>query len=137
MRLRMQPLPSCEQENAVVEAARTAEWTPELQAHRASCAVCADAALVAEFLCQEQEQDVKVPDAGLIWWKAEIRRKLELQDQALKPVRWAERAAAVALVAVAGYLVSTGTLVPLLAAATVVAALGSAGSLLFLAGARK
>jgi len=137
MRLRMQPLPSCEQENAVVEAARTAEWTPELQAHRASCAVCADAALVAEFLCQEHEQDVKVPDAGLIWWKAEIRRKLELQDQALKPVRWAERAAAVALVAVAGYLVSTGTLVPLLAAATVVAALGSAGSLLFLAGARK
>jgi len=135
MRLSMQPLPTCDRENAIVEAVRSGEWTPELTTHRETCTVCADAALVAEFLRTEEE--VAVPDAGLLWWKAQIRRKLEVQEQVLKPVRWAERAFAVALVGVAAYLVNTGAMLPVLAAATIVLSLGAAGSLLFLANARK
>jgi hypothetical protein len=37
--------------------------------------------------------ETPLPDAGIIWWKAEIYRRRQLQQEALKPVLRAQRVA--------------------------------------------
>jgi len=142
MRLTMQPTPMCEFESAVTAAARSGNWTPELTAHRSSCAACADAALVAEYLAQEiSDESVVVPEAGLIWWRSQVRAKLDATDKALEPVRWAERAAMAIFVLGAAYV---ATVVPGGSGATtavlmlsLLLALAAAGSVVYFVGARK
>ena len=68
-------LPQCEREAAVLAAASRGEWTDELRAHARDCAVCSDAALVAEFVAAEPAASITVPDGALIWWKAQLDRK--------------------------------------------------------------
>ena len=52
-----------------------------------------------------EAQTGTLPDPALIWWKAEMRRRLELQRKATRPIRIAEAAgAAMVLVAVIGFL---------------------------------
>ena len=142
MRLAMQPSPACDFENAVTAAARSSRWTPELVRHRDACATCADAALVAEYLAQGiVDESVSVPDPGLIWWRAQIRRKLEASDRALEPVRWAERAAMAVFALAAVYVASAfpsryGVMVPLLMISLLLV-LAAAGSVVYLVGVRK
>ncbi len=140
MKLRMQPPPHCDLEGDVAQAARSGQWPAELRAHLDSCPSCADTALVAEFLAQPPETEAAVPDAGLLWWKAEIRRRLEAQEKASAPIRWAEGAVVTAVLACLAYFL----LVPLpldhwpwIAAVFSVFTLGAAGSWLFLTGERK
>jgi len=93
----------CIHENEIVRAARTGQWPDDLRSHWAGCAACAEAALVAESLSAAPETEA--PAAGLVWFKAELRRRQEAMDQALKPIRWAERAvAATGVLGVVGVL---------------------------------
>jgi len=46
-----------------------------------------------------EAQTGALPDPALIWWKAEMRRRLELQRKATRPIRIAEAAAAVVVLA--------------------------------------
>lgn len=93
----------CIHENEIVRAARTGQWTDRLRSHWAACAVCAEAALVAESLAAVPPAGV--PAAGLVWFKAELRRRQEIMDRAMQPIRWAERAVAAAgLLGVVGVL---------------------------------
>lgn len=93
----------CSLELEVVTAARTGCWTTELRTHWATCQACAEAALIAEVMRCEPE--LEIPAAGLVYFKAELRRRQELMDRALSPVKWAER-----VVVAAGLLVSAGGL---------------------------
>ncbi len=52
-----------------------------------------------------------IPDASLIWWKAEIRQRLERQQRAALPIRAVEAAAAVVCVATAIWLLASAWLV--------------------------
>ncbi len=90
----------CEREQEVVRAVRSGRWPgaadEALRRHALSCPVCAEVALVAEFLRREEalESSVALPDPGLLWWKAEILAQREARERAAQPIAVAERAAA-------------------------------------------
>ena len=48
-----------------------------------------------ELVHANQSVETGLPDPGIIWWKAEIFRRRQLQNEALKPVLLVQRAALV------------------------------------------
>jgi len=132
------PMEHCEFEPQVVRAVRSGLWSEGLRSHFASCPTCADAALIAESL--REEAPVEVPAAGLVWWKSQLRRRLEAQERAVRPLVWAERAVIIGGVAAIGWtsawLAASDPLLAAAVAGTVVLG-GSAVSLVFWAAARR
>jgi hypothetical protein len=129
----------CDCEPAVVRAVQTGLWTDELREHFAGCPICGDAAMIAGTLRAGAAEAFEVPAPGLIWWKAQLRRRLESQERAVRPLVWAERAALVAGVAGVGWTAtwvasSNPALAAVLVGALVAAA--TAGSLLWAAARR-
>jgi hypothetical protein len=85
-------LEECHRESEVVEAVSSGRWPdrcPELQAHAQQCAVCTEVAAVA-FALQENHtaalSQVRVPSAGLVWWRAELRSRREAVRAAERPL---------------------------------------------------
>ena len=63
----------------------------------ASCDVCRDLATVASAMSDLHEAtaaDVKVPDASVVWYRAQVRARQELARRAARPVAAAQAAAA-------------------------------------------
>jgi len=91
-------LPKCEREQAVTELLQSGRW-PEacdaaLRSHVENCAVCSEVVLMARLLQEENASllaDVKLPDAGLVWWKAQLRARREAAELATRPIALAER----------------------------------------------
>jgi hypothetical protein len=86
----------CEKELVVIEAARSAEWDAELQKHVAACQICADAMLAAQALNAMHAEDVaaaRIPDAGLMWWKAQLLSKRAAAERATRPISFVEHLA--------------------------------------------
>ena len=91
----------CPREQEVLDALQSGRMK-ELRDHLSECSDCADLALVAGFLQNENEivqqelsrGDVHLPSASFLWWKSKLRARREAQDKALQPVRIAEKAAA-------------------------------------------
>jgi sterol desaturase/sphingolipid hydroxylase (fatty acid hydroxylase superfamily) len=50
-----------------------------------------------ELVRTNQSVETSLPDPGIIWWKAEIFRRRQLQEEALKPVVRVQRASLVAV----------------------------------------
>ena len=86
-------LPICPREGEILKAVEAGGWTDELRTHTLSCQVCADTALVAGFLREADAGTVSVPEAGLVWWKAQLRQRREATQRAMRPVVIAERVA--------------------------------------------
>ena len=67
---------SCPHEEAVLAAARSGEWGPELKAHRESCMACAELTLVVAALAADAEEleaiDASLPDSTSIWLRASL-----------------------------------------------------------------
>lgn len=89
----------CEREIEVVSAIQTGVWqdAPDLRAHAANCPLCRDAAAVA-FAMKEVDtlagvESHPLPDASLVWWKAQLRARREAVERASEPVRIFTRAA--------------------------------------------
>ncbi|MBP1634521.1 MAG: hypothetical protein H6Q10_1095 [Acidobacteria bacterium] len=78
----------------------------ELADHLASCPACAETAALAAAFRAEREgacPEGHLPSAGLLWWKAELRRRHERARAATHPIVVACLAALVALlIAAAG-----------------------------------
>jgi hypothetical protein len=86
----------CAFEQQVVEAARTqSSLSGELQAHADACPVCAEVLWLTAALATTEQ--VPVPPAGLIYWKAEIAARRDRADAALRPARWMQAASLAAL----------------------------------------
>lgn len=86
----------CESEAAILNAARSGEWSPDLRAHAARCPGCADLARVAQLLRGEADSaaaEVTLPDPGAIWWKAQRRAREAGARRATWPIRIVERVA--------------------------------------------
>jgi len=88
----------CGQERRVVESLQSGRWPeacdPELRSHVDHCAVCSDVVLVARLMREEHASmlaDLKLPDAGLVWWKAQLRTRREAAELATRPIALAER----------------------------------------------
>jgi hypothetical protein len=104
----------CLREADVVDAIAAGSWPDqapaELHAHVATCAVCADLALVAAGLhedgvaAREALAAVPLPSAGQVWWRAELRARQEKALLAQRPIAAVQ---VVALVAV-GLMLASG-----------------------------
>jgi hypothetical protein len=65
-----------------------------LRIHVENCPVCSEVVLVAQLLREEQLSlfaDMKLPHAGLVWWKAQLRARREAAELATRPIALAER----------------------------------------------
>ena len=100
---------TCRQEAAVLAAARAsadAVVSDDIQAHLASCEDCRLSFALVVSLQDERSQAMtaaRVPSAGQVWWRAELRAR---QDAAAAVARPITLATGLAAAAVAGVIVS-------------------------------
>jgi hypothetical protein len=92
----------CRFEEAVVAAARSGEWSPELKTHRDGCLSCAELTLVVAALAADAEElaamDAPPPDPAPIWLRARLATRERDYHRATRTIVWVQRAAiAVAL----------------------------------------
>ena len=87
------PVLDCDRENDVLDAVASGRWPErvddELRGHVASCAICSDVASVAAALQDEREaawRDARLPPAGRVWWRAEMRARHEAALTAAQPI---------------------------------------------------
>jgi hypothetical protein len=100
----------CPREGETVRAVHGGGWPGsdrELDLHIETCAVCREVAAVAAWLgteCRDGGGAVAVPSAARIWWRCQMRARLENTHVAARPLTFAQGlagAAAAALTAVA------------------------------------
>jgi hypothetical protein len=68
----------CEREQQVIEATRNGLWASSLRAHLRDCALCTQTELIAASLQEDAAKAKRVldlPPAGLIWRRAQTRRR--------------------------------------------------------------
>lgn len=103
---------TCRHEQAVLAAVTAGQWPaacdPALRAHAAGCRSCAETAAITQALRQAGEQArqaARLPSPGILWWRAQLRRRQQAVAQATLPVALAERVVAVVtLLGLAGAL---------------------------------
>ncbi len=103
---------ACSREKEVRESLQRGHWPEgcgeELRAHVAECGRCDDLVLVSLALGTsrgEAEKLAPVVAPGLLWWRAQLRRRNAAVERISKPIRVAQIfALAVNLVVAAGFL---------------------------------
>jgi hypothetical protein len=98
---------SCPHEAEVVDLVAIGQWPARADAalaeHVAGCEICGDVAVVATALTDLGESSmaaVRVPDAGTVWYRAQVAAREDLARRATRPMLAAEIAAALAAVTV-------------------------------------
>ncbi|MDX2437340.1 MAG: hypothetical protein QNL88_09845 [Acidobacteriota bacterium] len=95
---------SCAHEDAVTAAARSGEWTPELQAHRDGCMTCAELTLVVAAMAADagelMDLTSPIPDPGVIWFRARLAERENNFRRATRAIVWVQRATMAAVVAI-------------------------------------
>jgi hypothetical protein len=93
---------SCPHEADVLDLVWTNQWPARadrsLVAHVSTCDACRDLVLVASAiggLHDATAAAVKVPDASVVWYRAEVRARQELARRAARPVAAVQLAAGV------------------------------------------
>jgi hypothetical protein len=100
----MTPLMECPRERDVLDLVAIGRWPDradhELVAHVARCASCADLAAVAVAVAdlRDEEARPRVPDAALVWHRAQIRARADAARLAARPLLLAQAAGLAALV---------------------------------------
>lgn len=85
----------CEQEQKVLSAATSGNWDAALRSHVEECPACSEVALVAGFM-NEAEADfaeARLPDAELVWWKAQLKARRAAAERAVQPIAMFETVA--------------------------------------------
>jgi predicted anti-sigma-YlaC factor YlaD len=83
---------NCEHEAAVVEAASRGRIPSEIEPHLATCASCRevrDIVLSMSQLAVDTERLAerrRLPEAGQLWWKAQLARRWDAERRALAPL---------------------------------------------------
>jgi hypothetical protein len=83
----------CEFEPEVLAAALQSRWPDrvdaQLREHAATCPICAETALVAGAIDQAGEESramAALPEAGRVWWLAQLRARREALQAAARPI---------------------------------------------------
>jgi hypothetical protein len=91
-------IPQCDREQQVLDALQCGRWPgpwgEEIRRHAAACAVCSEVVMVAEALRHEEElaqAEVRLPSAGLVWWKAQLAARRAAEERAAQPIACVER----------------------------------------------
>jgi len=104
---------SCACERDVLDLVAIGQWPSRadetLRAHVAACATCAEVAAVAAAVREwadetDNPQPVKVPDASVVWYRAQVRARQEATRRASRPVLVAQLVALVAVVIAAVWI---------------------------------
>lgn len=92
----------CPREFEVLEAVSSGRWQPEnsgeLGVHASTCPVCKDTIQVALAFREDRADALlaaRVPSAGLVWWRAEMRARRDAVSKATRPIRIVELVAMV------------------------------------------
>jgi hypothetical protein len=97
----------CRNEAAIVAAVHAGRWPQaagDLAAHASGCAVCREVAEVAQSFDAERRsfnRAVTVPSAARVWWRAQMRARMEAAEVASQPLGFAQGIGAASAVAVA------------------------------------
>ena len=88
---------TCSYEADIVQALRNGHWpeacTRELRAHVAACTGCRDLVLVGEAFQQAKEEAAReIPSGspGLLWWRAQLRRRNAAAQKITRPITIAQ-----------------------------------------------
>ena len=107
----------CAREHEVVEAVTSGRWPgacdPDLRDHAMACHVCKEVVFVAVALHEDHSAaltDARIPSAGLVWWRAELRARREAVQAAERPLTLAHSLAAAAAIGVGAAL--AGGMIP-------------------------
>jgi len=104
---------ACPCERDVLDLVAIGQWPSRadetLRAHVAACATCAEVAVVAAAVREwadeaDNPQPVKVPDASVVWYRAQVRARQEATRRASRPVLVAQLVALVAVVIAAVWI---------------------------------
>ena len=102
-------LMECEFEADVLAAVLQSRWPDRveapLRAHAAVCPICRDVALVAAAIDGAREEGrprVAVPDAGRVWWVAQMRARREAARAAGRPITAVQVAALACAMGIVG-----------------------------------
>jgi len=94
----------CPHEESVAEAARSGEWSPELETHRNGCLSCAELTLVVAALTTDAEiletLDTPLPDPSVIWLRSLLATRERDFHRATRAIVWVQRAAVAVALAV-------------------------------------
>lgn len=93
--------PDCAREQDVIDALASQRWPDRcddaLKAHVSTCAECTDLADVAAALLDDRESawaEARVPQSGMVWWRAQIRAREEAARAAARPIAFIQGVAA-------------------------------------------
>jgi hypothetical protein len=85
----------CPREQDVINAIVTGRWPDQcdesLRAHAAECAVCKELVEVTSVMRLDHEglyEEMSLPSAGQVWWRAAIRARLEAPQRVARPLSW-------------------------------------------------
>jgi hypothetical protein len=106
-------LSACPRESEVKELVERGQWpqacAPELRAHVDSCRSCTQFALVATTFRSARAEavaNVTLPPPGLLWWRAQLRRRNAAVEKIGRPILGAQIfALAINLVLVVAFIV--------------------------------
>lgn len=99
---------TCPREADVIEHVTGGGWPQcaedDLRAHAAHCPVCIDVIHVATLLREEHAlacREARLPSAGLVWWRAELKARQEAARMAARPMTFMQVVAAACALAAA------------------------------------
>jgi hypothetical protein len=85
----------CPREQDVINAIVSGRWPDRcdesLRAHAAACAVCKELVEVTSVMQLDHEalhEEMSLPSAGQVWWRAAIRARLEASQRVAQPLSW-------------------------------------------------
>lgn len=87
--------PECPREQDVINAIVTGRWPDRcdesLCVHAAECAVCKELVEVTSVMRLDRDglhEEMSLPSAGQVWWRAAIRARLEASERVARPMSW-------------------------------------------------
>lgn len=85
----------CPREQGVINAIVSGRWPDRcdeaLCAHAADCAVCKELVEVTSVMRLDRDglhEEMSLPSAGQVWWRAAIRARLEASQRVARPMSW-------------------------------------------------
>ncbi|HTS38547.1 MAG TPA: hypothetical protein VMH04_22925 [Candidatus Solibacter sp.] len=107
-------LRACSFENEVLQALRNGHWphgcAAELCAHVVKCSACSDLVSVTQTFQSarnESTREAALDSPGLLWWRAQLRRRHAANEQVNRPITIAQRFALVMTLAAAVVFVAS------------------------------
>jgi hypothetical protein len=104
----------CQYESEILDAVASGRWPDrldaELREHSSSCSICSELALVSAMYRDEFASamaEVRVPSAGLVWWKSELRARREAVRVASRPITLVSGIAGTCAIAVLALVILT------------------------------